>query len=100
MKEKIMAETRSHLLKGDDIKLGPGGIREIEFIIQALQMVFGGNIPSLQEKNTLKSLTKLKEIPNPSRKGIPGSFSGLPVFTVSGKSVTDGESATNPFPSP
>jgi glutamate-ammonia-ligase adenylyltransferase len=61
MKEKIMAETRSHLLKGDDIKLGPGGIREIEFIIQALQMIFGGNIPSLQGKNTLKSLTKLKE---------------------------------------
>jgi [glutamine synthetase] adenylyltransferase / [glutamine synthetase]-adenylyl-L-tyrosine phosphorylase len=61
LKEKIMAETRSHLLKGDDIKLGPGGIREIEFIIQALQMVFGGKIPSLQEKNTLKSLIKLKE---------------------------------------
>ena len=61
LKEKIMAETRSHLLKGDDIKLGPGGIREIEFIVQALQMVFGGKIPSLQEKNTLKSLIKLKE---------------------------------------
>ena len=61
MKEKILSETRSHLLKGDDIKLGPGGIREIEFIVQSLQMVFGGHVPSIQEKNTLKALDKLKE---------------------------------------
>jgi glutamate-ammonia-ligase adenylyltransferase len=61
LKEKIMAETRSYLLKGDNIKLGPGGIREIEFIVQSLQMVFGGRISSLQEKNTLKALGKLKE---------------------------------------
>ena len=56
-----MAETRSHLLKGDNIKLGPGGIREIEFIVQSLQMVFGGKVPSLQEKNTIKALSRLKE---------------------------------------
>jgi [glutamine synthetase] adenylyltransferase / [glutamine synthetase]-adenylyl-L-tyrosine phosphorylase len=61
LKEKIMAETRSHLLKEDNIKLGPGGIREIEFIVQSLQMVFGGKVPSLQEKNTLKALIRLKE---------------------------------------
>jgi len=61
LKEKIMAETRSHLLKSDNIKLGPGGIREIEFIVQSLQVVFGGKVPSLQEKNTLKALSKLKE---------------------------------------
>jgi [glutamine synthetase] adenylyltransferase / [glutamine synthetase]-adenylyl-L-tyrosine phosphorylase len=61
MKDKILAETRSHLLKGEDIKLGPGGIREIEFIVQSLQMVFGGKVPSLQEKNTLRSLIKLKK---------------------------------------
>ena len=61
MKEKILSESRSHLLKGDDIKLGPGGIREIEFIVQSLQMVFGGRISSLQERNTLKSLSKLKQ---------------------------------------
>jgi len=61
MKEKILSETRSHLLKRDDIKLGPGGIREIEFIVQSLQMIFGGKVPALQEKNTLKALDKLKE---------------------------------------
>lgn len=61
LKLKILAETESHLLKGDDIKLGPGGIREIEFIVQTLQMVFGGKIPAIRERNTLKALEKLKE---------------------------------------
>jgi glutamate-ammonia-ligase adenylyltransferase len=61
MKQKILAEANSHYLKGDDIKLGPGGIREIEFIVQALQMIFGGKIAAIQEKNTLRALGKLKE---------------------------------------
>ena len=61
MKQKILAETQSHLLRGDDIKLGPGGIREIEFIIQSLQMIFGGRLPALREKNSLKALIKLQK---------------------------------------
>ncbi|MBI5601813.1 MAG: bifunctional [glutamate--ammonia ligase]-adenylyl-L-tyrosine phosphorylase/[glutamate--ammonia-ligase] adenylyltransferase [Deltaproteobacteria bacterium] len=61
LKQKILAETGSHLLKSDDIKLGPGGIREIEFIVQSLQMVFGGKIPSIREGNTLKAIDKLKD---------------------------------------
>lgn len=61
MKQKILSEANSHYLRGDDIKLGPGGIREIEFIVQSLQMVFGGKVPSIQEKNTLKALDKLRE---------------------------------------
>jgi glutamate-ammonia-ligase adenylyltransferase len=32
----------------DDLKLGTGGIRHIEFIVQSLQLVFGGRNPSLQ----------------------------------------------------
>ncbi|MFH0788978.1 MAG: bifunctional [glutamate--ammonia ligase]-adenylyl-L-tyrosine phosphorylase/[glutamate--ammonia-ligase] adenylyltransferase [Pseudomonadota bacterium] len=61
MKQKILAETGSHLLKGDDVKLGPGGIREIEFIVQTLQLVFGGQVATIRERNTLKALVKLKE---------------------------------------
>ncbi len=61
LKQKILAETGSHLLKSDDIKLGPGGIREIEFIVQSLQMVFGGKVPSIREGNTLKAIGKLKD---------------------------------------
>jgi [glutamine synthetase] adenylyltransferase / [glutamine synthetase]-adenylyl-L-tyrosine phosphorylase len=61
MKQKILIETRSPLIRGDNIKLGPGGIREIEFFIQALQLIFGGKVPSIREGNTLRALAKLKD---------------------------------------
>jgi len=32
----------------DNVKLGPGGIREIEFIVQSLQLVRGGSVPALR----------------------------------------------------
>ncbi|MGH8550056.1 MAG: bifunctional [glutamate--ammonia ligase]-adenylyl-L-tyrosine phosphorylase/[glutamate--ammonia-ligase] adenylyltransferase [Methylococcales bacterium] len=40
----------------ENVKLGPGGIREIEFIGQAFQLVRGGHDPSLQERRILKAL--------------------------------------------
>jgi glutamate-ammonia-ligase adenylyltransferase len=43
----------------DNIKLGPGGIREIEFIVQSLQLVRGGSRPELQERQLLRVLPKL-----------------------------------------
>ena len=39
-----------------DLKLGPGGIREIEFIVQALQLVRGGREPALQVRGTQAAL--------------------------------------------
>ena len=45
----------------DDIKLGPGGIREIEFIVQALQIVRGGREPVLRLRGTLPALAALAE---------------------------------------
>ena len=39
-----------------NIKLGPGGIREIEFIVQALQLVRGGREPGLRVRGTLPAL--------------------------------------------
>ncbi len=44
-----------------DVKLGSGGIREIEFLVQADQLIHAGKDRSIREKNTLKSLWKLKE---------------------------------------
>lgn len=38
----------------DNLKLGPGGIREVEFIAQALQLVRGGREPRLQTPNLLQ----------------------------------------------
>ena len=61
LKERILQEARSHLLADNNIKLGPGGIREIEFIVQALQLVFGGRLPAIREKNTLAALRRLHQ---------------------------------------
>ena len=45
----------------DNIKLGRGGIREIEFIAQVFQLIRGGRDASLQVKPTLSVLNLLKE---------------------------------------
>ena len=45
----------------DNIKLGPGGIREIEFIAQVFQLIRGGRDHSLQMKPTCKVLQRLAE---------------------------------------
>ncbi|MHB8417894.1 MAG: bifunctional [glutamate--ammonia ligase]-adenylyl-L-tyrosine phosphorylase/[glutamate--ammonia-ligase] adenylyltransferase [Myxococcales bacterium] len=37
--------------RGDDLKLGPGGIREIEFFAQALELLHGGRRPSLRRRD-------------------------------------------------
>ncbi len=46
-------------LAGCDIKLGPGGIREIEFAVQTLQLVWGGRNPLLRDPTTLGALRRL-----------------------------------------
>jgi glutamate-ammonia-ligase adenylyltransferase len=47
--------------KKGDIKRGFGGIREIEFFTQALQLIYGGREPLLREKSTLKALHMLMQ---------------------------------------
>ena len=44
---------------GDDLKRGPGGIREIEFLAQALQLIRGGREASLRERRLLPALAAL-----------------------------------------
>jgi glutamate-ammonia-ligase adenylyltransferase len=58
MKEMIQREV---LRKGleNNIKLGAGGIREVEFIVQAFQLVRGGRENALQERGLLKALAQL-----------------------------------------
>ena len=45
-----------------DVKLGRGGIREIEFIAQTLQLIHGARHPFLQEVNMLKALYALRQL--------------------------------------
>jgi glutamate-ammonia-ligase adenylyltransferase len=67
---KIRAETgkRSARRAGghdnheDNVKLGRGGIREIEFIAQTFQIIRGGRDRRLRDKSTLRTLATLKEL--------------------------------------
>jgi glutamate-ammonia-ligase adenylyltransferase len=45
--------------RANDVKLGRGGIREIEFTVQLLQVVRGGQFPELRMRPTLQALTAL-----------------------------------------
>jgi glutamate-ammonia-ligase adenylyltransferase len=63
MKRQIHA-VRGHdqiAVAGHDIKLGRGGIREIEFFVQTQQLVFGGRRPALRGRSTLDMLTALHD---------------------------------------
>ncbi len=44
---------------GYNVKLGTGGIREIEFLAQTLQLVWGGHEPALRTRRTLEALAAL-----------------------------------------
>jgi len=57
---QIRAEVARRDLSGH-IKLGPGGIREIEFIAQAFQLIRGGRDPELQTRPTLEVLALLQK---------------------------------------
>ena len=46
----------------DDIKLGAGGIREVEFIVQVFQLIYGGSKLELQDRQCLVSLKHLGEV--------------------------------------
>ena len=42
--------------KGADLKLGRGGIREVEFYVQTQQLILGGRQPALRSSRTLEAL--------------------------------------------
>ncbi|MCF8150402.1 MAG: bifunctional [glutamate--ammonia ligase]-adenylyl-L-tyrosine phosphorylase/[glutamate--ammonia-ligase] adenylyltransferase [Burkholderiaceae bacterium] len=61
---RLHAQIRREVAKkdmADNIKLGPGGIREIEFIAQVFQLIRGGRDAPLQIKPTQKVLALLAE---------------------------------------
>ena len=61
MKALIDAEVARKDLT-DNLKLGPGGIREIEFIVQLLQMIRGGREPSLRVRGLLPGLDACEQL--------------------------------------
>jgi glutamate-ammonia-ligase adenylyltransferase len=62
LKKKIDEDLIKRNVEKGNIKLGAGGIREIEFIVQAYQLIFGGREKSLRVPNTLITLQRLREM--------------------------------------
>lgn len=60
MKNKIIANSHEKALR-DNLKLGRGGIREIEFLVQTFQMMYGGRMKELRGQALLPALRALKE---------------------------------------
>ena len=54
-----------------NVKLGTGGIREIEFVVQAVQMIGGRRIPGILDRNTMKVLGRFR------RHGVLSQEAGL-----------------------
>ncbi len=61
MKQRIEREVVKSGELDRNVKLGRGGIREIEFVVQSLQLLNGGRLPFLQSPQTLPALAKLAD---------------------------------------
>ncbi|MEP6698810.1 MAG: hypothetical protein ABJB09_03685, partial [Verrucomicrobiota bacterium] len=62
IKRRIERDIVGHENLDRNVKLGVGGIREIEFVVQALQLLHGARHAFLQETSTLKVLPRLAEL--------------------------------------
>ena len=61
MKDAIDQSLRAKGSARRNVKLGVGGIREVEFLVQALQLLYGGDDPWLRERNSLRAIFRLTE---------------------------------------
>ena len=62
IKRRIERDVVGHKALERDVKLGRGGIREIEFVVQTLQFIHGARHAFLQEPSTLKALQGMAQL--------------------------------------
>src|SRR5579884_1371396 len=62
MKRRIEQQAGKAGVDDTEVKTGRGGIRDIEFTIQFLQLLNGGDLPVLRQRNTLAALQALEEV--------------------------------------
>ena len=79
-----------------NVKLGRGGIREIEFIVQTLQILHAGRIPFLQGASTVPVLRKLAEYSLLSGAGREAVGGSLPLFARCRASPANGGRPADP----
>jgi glutamate-ammonia-ligase adenylyltransferase len=61
MKAQIDRSLRAKGVQRRHVKLGVGGIREVEFLVQALQLLYSGDDPWLRGRNSLRAIFRLTE---------------------------------------
>lgn len=99
--EKIRAQQRSgpFRLAGHNVKLGRGGIREIEFFVQTQQMVAGGRDRHLRVSQTLEGLNRLAQagyIESPTRDALTRAYIFLRTIEHRLQMVNDEQTQTLP----
>jgi glutamate-ammonia-ligase adenylyltransferase len=62
LKRRIEQQTHANGAQFRDVKTGHGGIRDIEFVIQFLQLLNGGDLPQLRTGNTLEAMARLEQV--------------------------------------
>ena len=94
MKGMIAREVRRRGLK-DNIKLGAGGIREIEFITQVFQLIRGGREPALQGRSLPPTLQAVGELGLLEAEQVRAERR-LPVPAAAGESAAGDRRSANP----
>ena len=61
LKRQIEQDVERRGASREEVKLGRGGIRDIEFTVQFLQLLHGGQYPAVREANTLHALQRLRD---------------------------------------
>jgi glutamate-ammonia-ligase adenylyltransferase len=61
LKQKVEERHGNHV-RGFNVKIDAGGIRDVEFIAQSLQLLHGGRIPQVRERSTQRALRNLAEV--------------------------------------
>ncbi|MDC0936431.1 bifunctional [glutamate--ammonia ligase]-adenylyl-L-tyrosine phosphorylase/[glutamate--ammonia-ligase] adenylyltransferase, partial [Pirellulales bacterium] len=61
LKRRIERGAETAGVAGRNVKTGRGGIRDIEFVIQFLQLLSGGGLPSVRTGNTLQAIERLEQ---------------------------------------
>ncbi len=62
MKRRIEQRTVSAGTAEVEVKTGHGGIRDVEFVVQFLQLLHGGEYPEVRHANTLVALSRLEAV--------------------------------------
>ncbi|HYV36595.1 MAG TPA: bifunctional [glutamate--ammonia ligase]-adenylyl-L-tyrosine phosphorylase/[glutamate--ammonia-ligase] adenylyltransferase, partial [Gemmataceae bacterium] len=62
LKRRIEQKSHRDGTSGTEVKTGIGGIRDVEFAIQFLQLLNGGDLPEVRQKNTLRAMQALAQV--------------------------------------